>query len=482
MDITSPNDSSSDPEADNNSETPLVEFSQPSFTPNRKPQILASLIVTIGAFSLGNALGWSSPALYDLKESGQLGELTKDMESWIGSIVNLGGLVSGFVVGYGIDRVGRKSTLLLISAPFVFGWVLLALSQNFAMMLTGRFVTGFCGAAFTLVAPVYIGEIAEARIRGVLSAAVIFVLVCGILFTYVVGAFVSWVWLSMISATIPIIFVCCMIFMPESPTYLVAKGKDAEASKVLQWLRGASRSSQIEAELIKIQEGMSENSRHSTKWIDLLHPHNFKPTAISMMLMLFQQLGGINAVIFYSVQIFEASGTHINSNLAAIIVGTTQVIMNIVSIFLVDRAGRKILLIVSDAGMAISLFALATFFYMKEHSGDKPPENLGWLPLTSLIFYMITYNIALGNIPWIMMGEILPPHIKGFTSALASSFCWTLGFIVTKNFGYLSEALGEFTIFCIFGAISVGGSLFALFIVPETKGKSLDEIQALFRR
>ncbi|CAG7718364.1 unnamed protein product [Allacma fusca] len=230
-----------------------------------------------------------------------------------------------------------------------------------------------------------------------------------------------------------------------------------------------------------IEAARTENESRSVSLKDLMVGQVLKPTGVSMMLMLLQQVGGINAVIFYAVDIFKDANTGLDENVSAIVIAAVQVVFVLVSTLLVERLGRKILLVVSELGMAVSLLALGIYFYIKEHEPEKA-ATLGWLPLTSLVLYIITYNLAMGPLPWTMMGELLPPHVKSITSSIATAFCWGLGFLIAKFFKDMLAVLTSYGCYWLFSACSFAGFIYCLLVVPETKGKSLEEIQRHFSK
>jgi len=441
-------------------------------------QIAAALAATLGAFGLGTVLSWTSPALPDLKSHSQtFSNLSEEEESWIGSILNLGALFSAPVCGILMDAIGRKNTMLLLSVPFVLGWLLIGYAQNLAMMLIGRFVAGFCGGGFSLVAPVYIGETAEDSVRGALGSAFQLMVVNGILFVYVVGTFASWQWLALICGFVPVVFLIAMIFVPESPRHLLAKGKNAEASQALCWFRKKTSSQEVEDDLKIIETSVNDAKAQKSKFSDLFISYNLRPALIMLGLMLFQQLSGINAVIFYTVDIFESAGSSLDSNVSSIIVGVVQVAATLLSVFVVDRLGRRVLLLVSDVVMCISLVLLGLFFKLDD-GGNA--DNIGWLPLVSLITFVIAFSIGFGPLPWMMLGELLPPKIKGLTASLATMFNWLLAFLVTRFFKNVLSALGAAWCYWCFAIVCAVGTVFVFIFVPETKGKSIEEIQRHF--
>ncbi|CAG7784985.1 unnamed protein product [Allacma fusca] len=468
-----------------------METTNRSADGRKLPQYIAALAACLGAFCLGTVLGWSSPAVPELRRDPAWGNLVPingtdtgekwPPAQWIGSLVALGALISGPIAGFSIDFFGRKTTMMILSAPFVLGWMLItfAPAHNLAMIYAGRFLTGFCGGAVSLAAPVYIGETAEDSIRGTLGTGFQLMVTIGILFTYIVGVALSWKWLSLVCGFGPVAFLIMLIFPPESPRWLISKGKHAEASEALRWLRGAKSSQQVEEELEGIQRGVDEGKQESSSFVDLLKPAVLKPTLICLGLMVFQQLSGINAVIFYTTDIFTDAGSSLSPSTCTIIVGVVQVVATVGSSLLMDRLGRKILLLFSEITMGIFLVALGVFFYTKA-THPETAIGIGWLPLVSLIVFIIAFSMGFGPVPWLMMGELLPPNMKGPASALATSSNWILAFAVTLCFEDIKLAIGPEWCYWMFAIICAVGTAFVFIFVPETKGKSLDEIQEHF--
>ncbi|CAG7831041.1 unnamed protein product [Allacma fusca] len=441
-------------------------------------QFLAAAVATLGAFGLGTVAGWTSPALPSLQNGTTLGEVDPAIQSWIGSIAPIGACISGPVAGFLVDRIGRKGCMLSMALPFILGWLLIGFAQSVDMILAGRFITGLCGGSFSLAAPVYISEIAQDSIRGTLGSALQLMINVGVLFTYVVGKYVEWNELAFICASIPAVFLILMIFMPESPRLLVSQGKTYKATKSLRWLRGATITEQVTEELENVKKSVEENTPGS--FFMLFRKSIIIPLSISLALMFFQQWNGNNAVIFYTVDIFIDAGSDLDPNISAIIIGAVQVVASIISSILMDKAGRRILLMISGVAMTISLIILGIFFLKK--SDPDLGESIGWLPLACLISFIVAFSIGFGPIAWLMQGEILPPNVKGMASALATAFNWLNTFVVTKVFENIKSSIGTEWCFWVFGIAAGLGTIFVYFVVPETKGKSLDEIQEHFNR
>ncbi|MCL4137268.1 UNVERIFIED_CONTAM: hypothetical protein GTU68_020120, partial [Idotea baltica] len=213
----------------------------------------------------------------------------------------------------------------------------------------------------TLSLPVYLGETIQPEIRGTLGLLPTTIGNIGILICFLVGSYVNWSWLAYIGSLIPLLFFCLMIFVPETPRWYVSKGREEHAEKSLQWLRGTDNDVEFELEAIQKNFEMSASEKSSIR--DLFKKQYSKALGIAIGLMLVQQLSGINAVIFYTVDIFKLSGSKIDGNLSTIIVGIVNFMSTFLANILIDKLGRKILLYISDVAMIVSLFSLGSYFY-----------------------------------------------------------------------------------------------------------------------
>lgn len=322
----------------------------------------------------------------------------------------------------------------------------------------------------------YTAEIAQSEIRGTLGSYFQLMMVIGILFVYSVGMKVNVFVLSVICACIPLIFGAVFVFMPETPLYLISKGKKEDAIRSLKWLRGSDYD--YSAELADMQAQHEENKSNKVSiGAALARKATVKAMLISLGLMCFQQMSGINAVIFYTKGIFEAANTGIDSGIATILVGVMQVIAVFVSSIVVDKLGRRLLLIPSVIVMAVCTLMLGGYFYMKDAQHDV--SNLGWLPIVSLCVFIVLFSLGYGPIPWLMMGELFAPDVKGVAGAFVGTFNWMLAFLITKTFAFFNHTLGQGQTFWLFTAFCVAGVVFTVLVVPETKGKSLPEIQRM---
>jgi facilitated trehalose transporter len=270
-------------------------------------------------------------------------------------------------------------------------------------------LAGFCVGITSLSLPVYLGETVQPEVRGTLGLLPTAFGNIGILLCFVVGKYVIWSELAFLGATLPIPFLLLMFLIPETPRWFVSRGREERARRALKWLRG--KNADVEPELKGIVKSHCDAERHasSNAIYELLKRSNLKPLSISLGLMFFQQLSGINAVIFYTVSIFKDAGSTIDGNLCTIIVGIVNFIAVFIATVLIDRLGRKILLYISGTAMIITLFVLGGFFYYKNAGNDI--SQIGWLPLAAFVIYVVGFSLGFGPIPWLMLGEILPGNL-----------------------------------------------------------------------
>lgn len=440
-------------------------------------QVLASLSVSLGSMVVGYSSSYTSPALVSMQSNATF-EVTKQIGMWIGSIMPLSALVGGVAGGPCIEYLGRRNTILATAVPFIIAWILIALATNVAMILTGRALCGFCVGIASLSLPVYLGETIQTEVRGTLGLLPTAFGNTGILVCFVAGMYLDWRNLALLGATLPIPFMILMFMIPETPRWYISKGKTKKARKSLQWLRG--RDTDITEELTTVEKMHVDSERNASQgaFMELFKKSNLKPLMISLGLMFFQQLSGINAVIFYTVQIFKDAGSSVDENISTIIIGVVNFISTFVAAAVIDKLGRKMLLYISGVSMCITLFSLGTFFYVK--AGGADVSSFGWIPLVSLIVYVVGFSLGFGPIPWLMMGEILPVKIRGSAASVATGFNWMCTFIVTKTYEDIIRLIGAHGTFWLFGSIVVIGFAFVIACVPETRGRSLEEIEKRF--
>ncbi|XP_063992330.1 facilitated trehalose transporter Tret1-like [Diachasmimorpha longicaudata] len=455
-------------------------------------QFVAAIAANLCIIAGGAVLGWTSPVLGNLKANvtdpdlSPLDEKITDEEgSWIGSLTPVGALVGSFAAGYLAETIGRKQTLLSTIIPFGVSWVLIATATSVGMLYAARFIGGLAIAfAFTVV-PMYAGEIAEPSIRGILGSFLQVFITVGLLWAYCIGPYVTYTVFWITCMILPVVFFIVFFFMPESPYFLSARGKHSEVITALAKLRGKSTDA-VKAEADEIKASVEEAFKNETSIMDLYRvKSNFRALIYTSALVTFQQMTGINVVLFYSQTIFDATkpaddpDSGLAPSVSTIIVGVVQIGASCVTPLVVDRLGRKILLIFSGVGETVSLIALGLFFYLKKQAEENNEDisSLGWLPVTSLMIFIATYCVGWGPLPWAVMGEMFASDVKAKASGITVFVCWTLAFLITKFFSNVEAAFGMYTAFWLFAVFCVLSILFTIFILPETKGKSLQQIQ-----
>lgn len=343
-------------------------------------------------------MGWSSPTqslIVNATKPEYDFPISEADFSWVGSFVTLGAALVCLVIGSIIQVVGRKLTMLLLVIPFTLGWALVTFATNLTMLFVGRFLLGVSGGSFCVAAPTYTGEIAQSSIRGTLGSYFQLMLVIGVLFSYVVGSWTTVFALNLICASIPIIFGAIFMFMPETPTFLISKGKKEAAAKSLKWLRGSEYD--YSHELAELQAQHEAEKKNKVSIFTALGRRSTKKALfISLGLMFFQQMSGINAVIFFTKKIFDAADTGIDSGIATIIVGIMQVISVFVSSIIVDKLGRRLLLLPSAIVMTVCTILLGIYFFMKDQNKESV-ASMGWLPIASLCVFIVLFSIGFGE-------------------------------------------------------------------------------------
>ena len=351
----------------------------------------------------GLAAGYSSPASPDLQQPGSSLVLDRDQVSLLGSMMPLGALFGSLVCGWSMERLGRRTTMLLISLPAVGGWLFITYAGSFGSILTGRILTGFATGCGTVVVPAYVGEVCEPRIRGAMGASLHFLGTIGVLISYIIGKYAHWNFLAMACTCFASVWPVLVCLIHESPVWLLEHGRDSQALEALTWLRGRHADVGGEMKALRKQVELDGDMKKASV-LDLVNPDNLRQFVMAMMVMVMQQLSGISAVTFYTTDIFEDAGSSIEPSLATIICGLVQMMSTFAAVVLVDRLGRKVLLLLSNAISGACMLAIGVYFQMQS---DGTADNLGWLPLVSLMLCLFAHSIGLGPIPWLIMSKLL---------------------------------------------------------------------------
>ncbi|PYK12465.1 MAG: MFS transporter [Verrucomicrobia bacterium] len=419
---------------------------------------ITALFAALGGLLFGYDTGVISGALIFIKR--EFG-LTTTVEEIVVSGVLLGATLGAIVGGKAADLFGRRRVLLVTAAIFGIGALASAIAPSPTILIVSRVGLGLAiGLASTNV-PVYLSEVAPPHARGwVVSLA----------FAGVEG----WRWMLGLAVAPALVFGAGMFFLPETPRWLIRSGHHGVAHRVLVRIRGPA---DVTVEIEEIKESLRQQVE-SGQWTDLLHRQVRPALVVGLGLAIFQQITGINTVIYYAPTILQAAGFNSASGaiLATVGVGVVNVAMTIVAMFLIDRAGRRPLLLVGIAGMIITLSVLGLSFRISNPSGQ-----LAWIAVICLMGYVASFAISLGPIFWLLIAEIYPLKIRGIAEGTAATSNWASNLIVSLTFLTLIEKLGASSTFLLYAFASVASWLFAYYFVPETKGRTLEQIEAFWR-
>jgi SP family galactose:H+ symporter-like MFS transporter len=392
--------------------------------------------------------------------------------------VPIGAVVGAWIASSNADRFGRRSLILTAGIIFIIGALVSALSPDTVILVVSRVVIGVAIGVASAVAPVYISEVAPPDIRGRLVTFFQLAVTVGILVAYLVGlAFANadegWRWMLGLGAVPAFALVIGIVRLPASPRWLLMMGREEDAREALKRVRTEGADA-IELEIKEIEASMQT---HEGSWRDLLAPAVKAALLVGLGLAILQQITGINTVIYYAPTIIQHTGIDSDSSaiLASLGVGIINVIMTVVALRLLDRAGRRTLLLVGVSGIAASLFMLGCAFM------SGMPETLSSIvAIVSLMLFVSSFAISLGPIFWLLNAEIYPLSVRSKAASAGTMTNWFFNFLVSLTFLPLVDLLSQTGAFWFYGVIGLLTLWFCWRFVPETKGRSLEQINDIF--
>ncbi|KAJ8946865.1 hypothetical protein NQ318_006775, partial [Aromia moschata] len=456
----------------------------------KKHQFVYFAAASANIMTMFSAIGyaWPSPSIPKLNgqvdpERNPLPRPTTILEdSWITSLMSLGALVGPLFSSILANKFGRKRTLIMFSVPMILSNVILIFANRVVHFYIARFLVGMgTGCVFTVI-PLYVAEISDIDNRGFTSMFLALTMTSTQLILYIISPYITISNLAVVSLIPAVLFFLTFVFfVPESPYYFVMINRQEEAKKSLAMLRRVATSDiHLKKELYDISRTVEETRSEKVGLRDLLQSDVvIRCLLISVGLMVFQQFTGILAIVSYLQTIFEATNSSIPSEVSVMIVGLLQTIVNIITSRLVDRIGRKTLIMLSNTGILVSLITLGAYFYLQINGYNV--DSLSWLAIGSIMFYIFWFNFGIGPIPWTVAGELFPSNLKTYLNGITAFSNIICGFLISLLFPTLSQIMGmawSIWFFAIWTAVSL---VFVYYFLPETRGRSFIEIQMMLR-
>lgn len=462
------------PMQDHNFQQDQNQFKTPrTLTVGNRYAYIVSAVAALGGLLFGYDTGVISGALLYLEPAFKLNSTTSEIAV---SVVLIGAIIGAAAGGRMADALGRKKSLIILGIIFACGAILTAISPNLGFFIAFRIIVGFGIGAASMITPMYIAELAPPSIRGALVTFNQLAITVGIAVAYWVDlafANAGMGWRPMFAvAVIPgAILAIGMFFLSETPRWLASKNRWNDASAALEHtIHGQEK----QKELQEIRTSLEEEKKTSVK--ELFRPGLRLALLVAVGLAIFQQFVGINTVIYYAPTIFGYAGFSSASTaiLATSIVGVVNVLSTILSLFLVDRLGRRPLLLSGVFGMIVTLAAMGIIFLIG-------PQHAGWFVLICLLVYILSFAIGMGPVFWLMSAEMFPNRLRGSGASIAAISNWGANLLVSITFLTLIGVAGKPLTFWIYAFLAVLAFLFCWWLVPETKGKTLERIEAYWK-
>jgi sugar porter (SP) family MFS transporter len=426
---------------------------------------LPAMVAAIGGLLFGFDTAVINGAIVFIKQQFGLSDSQTEIAA---SSLLLGCVVGASVAAFTSDRFGRKRVLLAAAALFTLSSIGAALPRDLIEFVVARLVGGVAIGIASTLSPLYIAEISPAQNRGLLVSLNQLAIVTGILLSYSVNYLLTgagpanWRWMFASAAVPSVAFLVTLLFIPESPRWLVQKGREQEAEHFLTQIVGSQAASE---EIQAIRAALSQESG------DLLDPTFRKALIVAILIALFSQFTGINTIIYYGSIVFLEHVPHQTASTALwanVIIGVINFVATVAGMLLIDHSGRKSLLMTAFGGMAVSLVAVSAAIHF---------QASGLMVLTFILTYVACFAVGVGTGTWVLMAEICPTRVRGRAMSVATVFLWCGTLLVTLTFLSLVNLFTAAGVFLLYAIVSIAAFLFVWRGVPETKGRTLEEIE-----
>ncbi|KAK5638835.1 hypothetical protein RI129_013130 [Pyrocoelia pectoralis] len=461
---------------------------------NRKStfvQIVLGLIVNFSSLSPSMSLGFSAVALPYLLDTSNPHHLTEGEASWFASVTSIAAPFGCFLSGPISDKFGRKSAIICINVFCFLGWIFITIAYyiqdyQYLLLLIGRFLTGFSAGLSSMPAAVYMAEISTSKLRGMFITWNALCFSLGVVIIYILGWIMTnnWGMIAISSTVFPCAcMVMVMVYVVESPSWLIANNRLEEAKASICKLYDAKEHTlemHEEYETLINSTNTTKTGRNQFQWRFLLEPVCYRPFILMSTFFLFQQLSGTFVIVFYAIDIVNEVKITIDPYCAIVLIATTRTVASGIVSMMSKRIGRRPLSLASGIGMTICMVVLAvyTICIKKRIIMD---DQFDWLPLTFLMAYYFTATLGFLTMPFAMSAEVFPSKVRGLATGMVTSIGYICSFVMVKLYpDMLHYKLGIFPLFLFYAAMSAAGTVFVALRLPETKGKTLSEIEENF--
>lgn len=468
--------------------------------------IAVSTVANLGLVLSGMTLGFPSALLPSLLDPNSTLHVDIDQASWIASLSPIATPVGCLLGGPLVDHFGRRRGLQILNLPFLLGWLVIGVRPSLTCIYAGRILTGFASGLATIISTVYTTETVTHRLRTPLVTLSPMMLALGILIIYTLGMIfpTQWQMVAGISAVVTCLSVVMTPFLPESPVWLLSKNRYEESCRAMLTLRGATGVHMVNEEMNTLMVARSDEQGRNWQTVvySLFQPEAYKPLFIMNGFFFFQQLAGVSIVIVYAVNFVHDVGIEQDTYLVAIGIAVMRLVSTFITAWTCSKFGRRPTAIFSGVGMSLSLVGLSAYLFHKERqqsplwmalasysnknnatasallSGDP---SISWFPTILLLAYVLTSCVGFSTLPWAMLGEVFPTEVRGIAGGITACFVYFASFIGVKIYPSMVIAFGKFEVFFFFAASAIFGTIFVEIFLPETRGKTLLEIEDFFR-
>ena len=447
-----------------------------------KPNVLViAIVAATGGLLFGFDTGVISGALPFLKNYWQLSDESLE---WVTTSVLVGAVAGALGSGKLSDIIGRKKMIIINAIIFAFGALGCAYAPNIDVLIWMRILIGIAIGITSFVVPMYIAEISPSRSRGGLVTLNQLMITIGILASYITDYALSddqdnasWRWMFLVGLVPALVLLAGIFFLPETPRWLVSKGRVQEGLDVLKKVEEPEL---VDQTLADIRKEVEREAQNNTSVMEVFKPWLRGPLIITVGIFFFQQLSGVNTIIYYSPIIFKMAGVVSNTQsiIPAIIIGVVNTLACLTSVFLLDKVGRRKLYMIGIGGMIPSLTLLGMCFHFKEALGASLPV----FAVLSIMAYIIFIAISLAPLGWLLISEVFPLNVRGVGMSIGSLAHWGFNAIIAYTFLKLVNAVGVDVTFWFYALICVAGAVWGYYYIPETKGKSLEDIETFWRK